>query len=62
MVTAMVEESLNAVFSVGPVQRLYQEDLQASPMPGGTTGLPCSWGKEIQEGGPPGWGSLKNRQ
>jgi hypothetical protein len=30
-------------------------------MPGGITGLSCSWGKWIQEPDPPGWGSLKNR-
>jgi hypothetical protein len=30
-------------------------------MPKSITGLPCSWGEWIQESGPPGWGSLKNR-
>jgi hypothetical protein len=30
-----------------------------NPMPGGKTGLPCSCGKEIQEPGLQGWGSLK---
>jgi hypothetical protein len=32
----------------------------ANPMPGGITGLPCSWGKYKQEPGPRGWGILKN--
>jgi hypothetical protein len=28
-------------------------------MPGGITGLTCSWGKLIQENEPPGWGMSK---
>jgi hypothetical protein len=35
-----------------------QQKGKCNPMPRGATGLPCSWGKLIQEPGPPDWGSL----
>jgi hypothetical protein len=35
--------------------------IEVNLMPGGITGLRCSWGKWIQEHDPPGWASLKNR-
>jgi hypothetical protein len=29
------------------------------PVPGGITGTPCSWGTQIREPGPTGWGNLR---
>jgi hypothetical protein len=50
---ATMEELLEMVFSTGPMSRpckenhpLFLEDTY--PMPGGKTGLPCSWGKNME--------------
>jgi hypothetical protein len=37
-----------------------EQPFELNPMFGGITGIPWSWRKQIQESGPPGWGSLKN--
>jgi hypothetical protein len=33
---------------------------KGSPVPGGITWPPCSWGIQIRGPGPPGWGSLES--
>jgi hypothetical protein len=33
---------------------------KGNPVPGGITGPPCSWGRQIRGPGPPGWGSLES--